>query len=84
MPISGTVAVWKISLGSKAESDTNEFHRVQVMRTGHRSPICSLAVSSAYAIAVSGDEAGRAMLWDMNRYHVSDSVGLASTQVRTY
>lgn len=67
--VDGTVAVWKISLGSKAKSDTNEFHRVQVMRTGHRSPICSLAVSSAYAIAVSGDEAGRAMLWDMNRYH---------------
>ncbi|KAG0657654.1 hypothetical protein C6P46_006308 [Rhodotorula mucilaginosa] len=66
--IDGTVGVWKISLSSKAESDNNEFHRVQVMRTGHRAPICSLAVSSAYAVAVSGDEAGRAMLWDTNRY----------------
>lgn len=73
MPTSGTVAVWKISLSSKAESDNNEFHRVQVMRTGHRAPICSLAVSSAYAVAVSGDEAGRAMLWDTNRYFVRDS-----------
>lgn len=69
---SGTVAVWKISLSSKAEPDNNEFHRIQVMRTGHRSSICSLAVSSAYAIAVSGDEAGRAMLWDTNRYFVRD------------
>ena len=69
---SGTVAVWKISLSSKAEPDNNEFHRIHVMRTGHRSPICSLAVSSAYAIAVSGDQAGRAMLWDTNRYFVRD------------
>lgn len=84
MPTSGTLAVWKISLSGKSETDSNEFHRIQVMRTGHRAPICSLAVSSAYAIAVSGDEAGRAMLLDTNRYFVSGkSPENADTQTLT-
>lgn len=62
--------MWSISLGDKADIDNDKVRRTRVLRVGHRSPICSLAVSNPFAIAVSGDEEGRAMLWDMNRYYV--------------
>ncbi|GAA5976518.1 hypothetical protein JCM10908_005528 [Rhodotorula pacifica] len=65
----GTLGIWRIVLGSKADSTETEIHCDSLLRAVHRAPIACLAVSSAYAIAVSGDENGRAMLWDMNRHY---------------
>jgi hypothetical protein len=49
------------------------------MRTGHRAPICSLAVSSAYAVAVSGDEDSALLLSEI--FH-TPTVPLVGTDTR--
>ncbi|GAA5893041.1 hypothetical protein JCM6882_006922 [Rhodosporidiobolus microsporus] len=72
-----TIGVWKLDLRPSPSSSSSSsapssrssptFTRLALLRGLHAAPICALAASKAYAVVVSGDVEGRAVLWDLNR-----------------
>ncbi|GAA5838376.1 hypothetical protein JCM11251_004919 [Rhodosporidiobolus azoricus] len=74
-----TIGVWKLDLrpSSSSASPSSQHSvssrhpptltRLALLRGLHAAPILALAASRAYAVIVSGDVEGRAVLWDANR-----------------
>ncbi|GAA5931772.1 hypothetical protein JCM10213_005852 [Rhodosporidiobolus nylandii] len=71
--VDSTIAVWRLNLRpsssspASSSSKASPFTRLATLRGMHCAPISALAASKAYAVVVSGDMTGKAVLWDLNR-----------------
>ncbi|KAF2004172.1 beach-domain-containing protein [Amniculicola lignicola CBS 123094] len=58
-----TIAIWNVLRGERQQMDLQN----NTMLFGHKSPVVTLAASSAFSAFLSASSDGRVFLWDLNR-----------------
>ncbi|BGP38319.1 Beige protein-like 1 [Rhodotorula kratochvilovae] len=65
--VDSSIVIWRFELRTQGNHKHVDLTKLATLRGGHSTAILSLVASKAFSIVVSGDEAGGAMLWDLNR-----------------